>query len=95
MTEAQLSQRVVDIAKENGWMVYRRPIDRNAQRHSVKDAVGYPDLTLARDGRALWIELKVGYNDLSTSQQYWAATLPLCYVVTDRFTDEQLAAILR
>jgi hypothetical protein len=92
-TEAELSKIVCDIAHDLGWRVYRQPV---AARHprSVKDAVGYPDLTLARNHNVLWIELKVGGNGMTVEQMQWMRDLPVVVLVTDRWSAEEVRRLL-
>ena len=73
MTEAELKREVVRMAHELGWKVFSLPMIRNVR--PVKDAVGYPDLTLARDGTVLWIELKTDAGVLSADQIAWMDAL--------------------
>ena len=56
MTENELKSIVLRYAYDNGWSVYHVP--QATMRNG--GGKGYPDLTLARDGEALWIELEVG-----------------------------------
>ena len=79
MTEAELRQAVVDLAHFLGWRVFSLPIAKT--RRPVKDAVGYPDLTLARDKRVVWIELKTDRGVLSPDQQAWMRDLPVMLVI--------------
>jgi hypothetical protein len=79
MTESELRAQVVRLAHALGWKVFSLPIART--RRPVKDATGYPDLTLAREGRVLWIELKTQHGALSPAQLSWQAALPEFYVV--------------
>lgn len=69
MTEAELRQRVVELAHFLGWKVFSLPIAK--ARRPVKDAVGYPDLTLARHGQFVWIELKTEHGVISAEQEDW------------------------
>ena len=82
MSEAQLRARVVQLAHAAGWRVFSLPIAKT--RRPVKDAVGYPDLTLARHGQVIWIELKVEKAYPSPVQIAWAESLGLakCFIVT-------------
>ena len=73
MTEAELKKAVVDYAHQQGWHVYSQPMART--KRPVKDASGYPDLTLARDGRVLWIELKQEDGTISEAQHDWLRAL--------------------
>ena len=48
----------------------------------MKDAVGYPDLTLAKDNRVLWFELKAEDGVLSKAQMRWKMEIgPNCMVI--------------
>ncbi len=77
MTENELKVKVLRRAYENGWAVYHVTQDR----HRNGGGSGYPDLTLARDGEVLWIELKQEKSQLTPEQAMWASILPACHVV--------------
>jgi hypothetical protein len=79
MTEAELRAKVVALAHLLGWRVFSLPIAE--QRRPVKDASGYPDLTLARAKRVIWIELKREDGRLSSDQMAWMGELPFMLVV--------------
>lgn len=79
MSEAELRKRVVALAQALGWRVFSLPISR--PRRPVKDASGYPDLTLAREGQVLWLELKTEDGALSPAQRAWLQALPFFLVV--------------
>lgn len=79
MTEAELRASVVHLAHALGWRVFSLPIARTVR--PVKDAVGYPDLTLARNGDVLWIELKTDRGQLSPQQEAWRRDLPAVLVI--------------
>ena len=79
VSEAQLRARVVTLAHAAGWRVFSLPIAKT--RRPVKDAVGYPDLTLARHGQVLFLELKVDEGKLSQDQVGWMNALPHYYVI--------------
>lgn len=72
MTENELKGHVLNIAREKGWMAYHaiQAKVRNAGDH------GYPDLTLARDGEVVWIELKRQDGKLTYEQVVWSMALP-------------------
>lgn len=91
-TEAELSKIVCDIAHDLGWRVFRLPIAKGSR--PVKDAIGYPDLTLARNHNVMWIELKVGGNTMSLEQIEWARALGRVLIVTDRWEIEELRGLL-
>jgi len=92
MTEAELRARVVELAHAHGWRVFSLPIAKT--RRPVKDAVGYPDLTLARERQAIWIELKTEDGTLSKEQFGWMRELPLMLVVRPSDLD-YVAMVLR
>jgi len=71
LSERDLSQHVVNLARMLGWRVMRTP----TWRPTGTDP-GYPDLTLARDGRVVFVELKRTGGRLSAAQQAWLAALP-------------------
>lgn len=79
LSEAQLRERVVVLAHAYGWKVFSLPISKT--RRPVKNASGYPDLTLARYGRVLFIELKQEKGVLSEEQLRWMRELPDCFVI--------------
>jgi len=79
VSEAQLRARVVELAHAAGWRVFSLPIAKT--RRPVKDAVGYPDLTLARHREVRWLELKTDDGDLSEKQHAWKDALPFYYVI--------------
>ena len=53
MTEAELKRAVLRLAYSHGWLVYHVP----ATNVRGSQGRGYPDLTLAKAGRVLWLEL--------------------------------------
>lgn len=71
MTENELKHLVLDLAKRNGWAVYHVTQDR----HPNGGGSGYPDLTLARDGEHLWLELKQEKAVPTERQFAWAAAI--------------------
>jgi hypothetical protein len=82
MSEAQFTNAVIDFAKYRGWMVahFRPARTTRGWRTPVQGDNGFPDLVLARDGRVVYAELKVGPNRLSIDQQRWASALPEMHV---------------
>ena len=71
MTETELKAKVLTLAYANGWAVYH--VTHSPQRG--KQGIGYPDLTLARDGHVLWMELKQEKAQPSPEQWYWYEAL--------------------
>lgn len=70
-TENELKQLVVQLARRNGWACYHVPQTRIPNGGGR----GYPDLTLARDGEHLWLELKQDRAMPTPEQLAWAAAL--------------------
>jgi hypothetical protein len=79
MGEAEVRRIVVDYAHKLGWLVFSMPIAKT--RRPVKDATGYPDLTLARDGEVRWFELKTEHGEVSPFQGVWLKILPNAHVI--------------
>lgn len=71
MTENELKQLVVALARRNGWAVYHV----TQQQHHNGGGRGYPDLTLARDSEHLWLELKQERGVPTAEQLAWGAAL--------------------
>lgn len=82
MTEAELRAAVVEMAHALGWRIFSLPIAKT--RRPVKDASGFPDLTLAREKRVLFVELKQDDGTLSRAQMSWMHDLPNYHVVRPR-----------
>ena len=72
MTEAELKRTVLDMAYAAGWLVYHVP----ATNVRGSQGRGYPDLTLARNGRVLWYELKQEKGKTFVEQATWGVNLP-------------------
>lgn len=78
MTEAQLQDRVVDLAKARGWRVaHFRPARTKdgSWRTPVQGDKGFPDIVLARDGRVIFAELKSETGRLGEGQAEWLQNL--------------------
>ena len=67
-TEAELLRDVVAIARELGWLVHHTHDSRWNDWRSDK---GVPDLTLAKDGRVVLIELKKQDGRVRPEQTVW------------------------
>jgi len=61
-----LSQLVFDKARDLGWQAARYPTFRATHTTS-----GYPDLTLVRKGRLIFVELKREKAKVTPEQQKW------------------------
>ncbi len=68
MTEAQLQDAIIAMAKLFGWRVYHT----HDSRHS---ASGFPDLVLVRGRELIFAELKSEAGRLSPEQDAWLAAL--------------------
>ena len=79
MTENELYAKVKTYAIDHGWLPFHLPQNRTVR--PVKDAIGYPDLTLARDGQVIFMELKTEGGKLSQAQMRWRLELPAYYVI--------------
>ena len=67
-TEDEFQGWITDLAERTGWIWFH-------DRDSRKNPSGFPDLVLARNGRVIFAELKVGYNKPSDAQIEWLTNL--------------------
>jgi hypothetical protein len=72
-SEKQFMALVTDIAERLGWAVYH-PFD------SRRSTAGFPDLTLVRPPRLVFVELKVGTYQPTDAQLAWLDLLAQCGV---------------
>jgi hypothetical protein len=72
MTENQLKVYVLREAYAKGWLVH---FDNQERRLHKGGSDGYPDLTLARDGEILFMELKQEKASPSPEQWRWYEAL--------------------
>lgn len=77
MTENELKHKILELAYRNGWSVFHMT-QSNIRGSQGK---GYPDLTIARDGEVLWMELKQEGEKLSPYQSDWFFALPRCHKI--------------
>lgn len=76
ITEANWQKIVIKIAEEYGWKWYHPPDNipnKAGRRQSVK--AGYPDLTLVRNNRLIFIELKTNKGKATEQQEDWLEAL--------------------
>jgi hypothetical protein len=64
LSEAAFQAKVVALAVDNGFEVYHTFDSR-------RSAPGYPDLVIAKPGRLIVAELKVGRNKPTPAQEKW------------------------
>src|SRR4249919_2009852 len=81
MTEAELKALILPMARAQGWIVYTTPQIKPLRPTRRDGSSGYPDLTLARDGEVLWLELKAEDRKLSPQQFDWQLALPRMEVI--------------
>lgn len=76
-SEAAFQQKIVNLARFNGWRVYHPPDNRPSGRTGrVQDVVaGFPDLTLVRGTVLVFAELKAKAGRISPAQQEWLDAL--------------------
>ena len=67
-SEKQFMAMVIQFAKLMGWAVFH-PYD------SRRSTSGFPDLTMVRGNRVLFVELKAATGRLRAEQVVWATTL--------------------
>lgn len=68
MSERQLQDAVVELARLLGWLVYH-PYD------SRRSQPGFPDLTMVKGRRLVFAELKTGTGKLRPEQIVWLDAL--------------------
>lgn len=92
MTEAELKKAILAVAYARGWLVYHVP----ATTVRGSQGRGYPDLTLARNGFALFLELKAEKGTVTQEQEAWKRALPYGTAHIVRPSDlPQVARLLR
>jgi len=78
MSEADLQQNVISLARAQGWLVaHFRPgmTKRGNWVTAVQyDAAGFPDLVLVKD-RVIYVELKAELGKLTDVQEVWMSAL--------------------
>ena len=77
ISEADFKKKIVDEAKRQGWLVFH-PVKGNRDKRwytASQGDVGYPDLTLARGGRVIFLELKRHGRYATVAQERWLSEL--------------------
>ena len=91
MTEKDLQDAVLELAKRLGWRTaHFRPALTPTGRWVTAvqgDGKGFPDLVLARKGVVLFIELKSDKGRLSVEQKAWYDELPFPHTFVFRPKD--------
>jgi len=75
ISEEQFQEQVIALAKLFGWTWHH---ERDARRSTA----GYPDLTLMRQPRLLFVELKTNVGRVRPEQKHWLAGLAACGLET-------------
>jgi hypothetical protein len=73
--ERDWQKQVYSVAKLYGWATYHPPDVDPRRVGGVPYEKGWPDLTLAKPGRVLFVELKAHGNYPSAEQRKWLALL--------------------
>ena len=84
ISEADFQDLIVDYARLKGWRIaHFRPARTNeGWRTAVSyEGHGYPDLTLARQGHVIFLEVKSAEGRTRPEQQTWVDALPNAYIV--------------
>lgn len=82
MTEREFQRDVIRYAREKGWRVAHfgnsvKYVKRGREYRVIPDpdARGFPDLTMAREGRLVFAELKGSEGRLTETQKEWLEAL--------------------
>ena len=86
ISEKVFTKQVVDLARWSGWLVFHPLTAMNkAGRYATftHGDIGYPDLTMVRNGQVVFAELKAKRGVTSDEQDEWLRRLGECdYVST-------------
>lgn len=83
ISEADLQQRIIDLALLRGWHIahFRAARTEKGWRTPVQGHKGFPDLVLARRGRIIFAELKAANGKMSAEQEEWGIQLGARFVL--------------
>ena len=82
MSEAQLTDTVVELARFHRWKVVHflpARVRPGRWRTALQGDIGSPDLLLARDGVVLLVELKTERGVLMSAQKEWGEAIGAQY----------------
>jgi hypothetical protein len=92
VSEKALLEQVRQLARMLGWMTYHPHLSRWSER-------GFPDVTLVKPPRLVFLELKSQTGRVSTEQAEWLAALNACDGIVARVIRpsdfDDVVAILR
>ena len=77
-TEAEFQKQVIELAESCGWLVAHFHDSRKQAGDKLvgdKQAAGFPDLVLARNGYVRFVELKAEGKYLTWTQKVWRDAL--------------------
>lgn len=87
ISEEDFRKYVIEFAQLHGWRYLYIPDSRHNQGQP-----GYPDLTLAREGRIIFAELKAQKGTVRNQQKEWLKALGGSYAFRDM--NEQIRSLL-
>lgn len=75
VSEADFTRQVIALAELFGWLAYHPLPLRTAKGWATgtQGSAGFPDIALAKGGRVILAELKVGKNKPTVAQRRWIA----------------------
>ena len=77
ISEADFKSKIVAYAHDHGWLVFHPIRGSRDNRHytAVQGDSGYPDLTMARGGKVVILELKRHQRYPTSEQEQWLTAL--------------------
>ena len=78
ISEQEFQTQVIDLARRFGWRYFHARPGRSKQGRwatQMSGHIGYPDLTLVRDGQLIFAELKSANGGVTRSQAVWVHEL--------------------
>lgn len=91
MSEDELLQAITEAATYLGWRWHHI---RRSDKAIQQGHAGYPDLTLAKDGRVLFLELKSMVGVVQSDQEAWLEALEAPGVTVLVVRPDRLDAVL-
>lgn len=88
VSERQLEDVIVELAKMNGWLVMHTRAAQKADGSwytPLTGHAGYPDLTLVRPPRVIFAELKSRRGRVDQEQKNWLDRLSMCSMAVETY----------